>query len=150
MTPMRSGNSFSKTQLLNLSGLSTAKTAQSSAAQTRLGSSTDLLSSQQGLPKKERPFSATVQSFDFKHVKPRLIESGVHESPAFSKLSEGFKRLFSADGRDRKMVIPISGYGGHRRGDRSQNFFGKTQREISIQSKRFQRSLFKQPLECDV
>jgi len=120
MTPMRSTDFMSKTQQLNISSLSTAK---SSATGTRRGSSTDLFQQQQ---KKERPFSATVQSFDFKHVKPRLIEQGVQDSPAYARLSEGFKRLFSADGRDRKMVIPISGYGGHRRGDRSQNFFGKT------------------------
>jgi len=120
MTPMRSTDFMSKTQHLNISSLSTAK---SSATGTRRGSSTDLFQQQQ---KKERPFSATVQSFDFKHVKPRLIEQGVQDSPAYARLSEGFKRLFSADGRDRKMVIPISGYGGHRRGDRSQNFFGKT------------------------
>jgi hypothetical protein len=119
MTPMRSTDFMSKTQQLNISSLSTAK---SSATGTRRGSSTDLFQQQ----KKERPFSATVQSFDFKHVKPRLIEQGVQDSPAYARLSEGFKRLFSADGRDRKMVIPISGYGGHRRGDRSQNFFGKT------------------------
>jgi len=119
MTPMRSTDFMSKTQQLNISSLSTAK---SSATGTRRGSSTDLFQQQ----KKERPFFATVQSFDFKHVKPRLIEQGVQDSPAYAKLSEGFKRLFSADGRDRKMVIPISGYGGHRRGDRSQNFFGKT------------------------
>jgi hypothetical protein len=124
---MRGTDFLSKTQHLNLSSLSSAKTALSSGAQTRFGSSTDLLSQTQVL-KKERPFSAatTVKSFDFKHVKPRLIESGMHESPVYAKLSEGFKRLFSADGRDRKMVIPISGYGGHRRGDKSQNFFGKT------------------------
>jgi hypothetical protein len=120
MTPMRSTDFMSKTQHLNISSLSTAK---SSATGTRRGSSTDLFQQQQ---KKERPFSATEQSFDFKHVKPRLIEQGVQDSPAYARLSEGFKRLFSADGRDRKMVIPISGYGGHRRGDRSQNFFGKT------------------------
>ena len=119
MTPMRSTDFMSKTQQLNISSLSTAK---SSATGTRRGSFTDLFQQQ----KKERPFSATVQSFDFKHVKPRLIEQGVQDSPAYARLSEGFKRLFSADGRDRKMVIPISGYGGHRRGDRSQNFFGKT------------------------
>ncbi len=42
------------------------------------------------------------------------------------------------------MVIPITGYGGHRRGDRSQNFFGKSFREVSLQSKKLQRD-FKSP-----
>jgi hypothetical protein len=46
-------------------------------------------------------------------VKPRLIEQGLAGNPQFLKLSEGFKRLFSADRRDRKMVIPVSGYAGH-------------------------------------
>ena len=122
MTPVRGADFLSKTQQLNISSLSTAK---SSTANTVRGSSTDLLF-KNNHSRKERPFSATVQSFDFKHVKPRLIEQGIHDTPTFAKLGEGFKRLFSADGRDRKMVIPISGYGGHRRGDRSQNYFGKT------------------------
>jgi len=52
------------------------------------------------------------------------------------KLSDGFRRLFSNEREDRKIVLPISGYGGHRRGDKSQNFFGKPFREVSIQSKR--------------
>ena len=46
-------------------------------------------------------------------MKPCLLESGVADNPAFQKLSDGFKRIFSADKRDRKMVIPIKGYGGH-------------------------------------
>jgi hypothetical protein len=51
-------------------------------------------------------------------------------------LSDGFKRIFSDDKKDSKMALPISGYGGHRRGDRSQNFFGKSFREQSLQSKK--------------
>jgi len=39
------------------------------------------------------------------------------------------------------MVIPICGYGGHRRGDHSQNFFGKSFRETMIQSKCLEREL---------
>ena len=39
------------------------------------------------------------------------------------------------------MVIPIVGYGGHRRGDRSQNYFGKNFRDTTIQSKRLERNL---------
>jgi hypothetical protein len=65
-------------------------------------------------------------------------------------MSDAFKKLFSQDKKDRNLVIPISGYQGHRRGASAQNFFGKSFREVSIQSKRYQRALFKNPLECDV
>jgi len=44
-------------------------------------------------------------------------------------LSDGFKRIFSEDKKDQKITIPIAGYAGHKRGDRSQNFFGKSFRE---------------------
>jgi len=56
-------------------------------------------------------------------------------------LSEGFKNIFADDKKDQKMTIPISGYAGHKRGDRSQNFFGKGFREQSLQSKKLQREL---------
>lgn len=59
----------------------------------------------------------------------------------FMRLSDGFKRVFSNDKKDKKLVLPISGYGGHRRGDKSQNFFGKSFRESSLQSKKLERSL---------
>jgi hypothetical protein len=54
----------------------------------------------------------------------------------FFNMSDGFRKIFPSDKSDRKMIIPISGYGGHRRGDRSQNFFGKSFRETSLQSKK--------------
>ena len=38
-------------------------------------------------------------------------------------------------------MVPIAGFGGHRRGDKSQNFFGKSFRENSLQSKKLQRDL---------
>ena len=34
-------------------------------------------------------------------------------------LSDGFKKIFPFNPKDKKMVIPIAGYAGHRRGDRS-------------------------------
>ena len=43
-----------------------------------------------------------------------------------------------------KFVIPIAGYGGHRRGDRSQNFFGKAFRETSLQAKKLKED-FRSP-----
>lgn len=80
--------------------------------------------------------SVTFKQID---IKPRLLETRITEDENFMKVSDGFKRLFSNDREDQKLVLPISGYGGHRRGDRSQNFFGKPFRDISIQSKRLQR-----------
>lgn len=74
-------------------------------------------------------------------VKPAILESRISMNEDFFNLSDGFKRIFSNDRKDKKMILPISGYGGHRRGDRSQNFFGKSFRESSLQSKKLERSL---------
>lgn len=74
-------------------------------------------------------------------IKPRLLEAKIAESDKFFNLSDGFQKIFANDKKDQKLVIPICGYGGHRRGDRSQNYFGKSFRDITIQSKRLERSL---------
>lgn len=74
-------------------------------------------------------------------VKPRLLESRVTEDNNFMKLSDGFRHIFAKEKDDKKIILPIAGYGGHRRGDRCQNFFGKPFRQISIESKRLQRQL---------
>ena len=76
-------------------------------------------------------------------IKPKLLESKVSDVPDFYRLSDGFKRIFANDKKDEKMVIPIVGYGGHRRGDRSQNYFGKNFRETTIQSMKLERNLKK-------
>jgi hypothetical protein len=65
-------------------------------------------------------------------IKPRLLETKIVEDNNFLKVSDGFRKLFANYKEDTRLVLPISGYGGHRRGDRSQNFFGKSFREISI------------------
>ena len=62
-------------------------------------------------------------------VKPRLLEGNLANTMEFAGLSDGFKKIFADDKKDQKMVIPVVGYGGHRRGDRSQNFFGKSFRD---------------------
>ena len=72
-------------------------------------------------------------------VKPRILESRVSEKPDFYNLSDGFKRIFADDKKDMKIIVPVVGYGGHRRGDRSQNYFGKSFRETTIQSKCLER-----------
>ena len=72
-------------------------------------------------------------------VKPRILESKVSEHPEFYNLSDGFKRIFGDDKKDMKVIVPVVGYGGHRRGDRSQNYFGKSFRDTTIQSKCLER-----------
>ena len=52
-------------------------------------------------------------------VKPRVLESKVSEHQEFYNLSDGFKKIFGEDRQDRKIIIPVVGYGGHRRGERS-------------------------------
>lgn len=81
-------------------------------------------------------------------IKPKLLESKVSENQKFFGLSDGFKKIFANDKIDKKMIIPISGYGGHRRGDRSQNFFGKSFRDTAIQSKRLERALRKGSMDA--
>ena len=93
----------------------------------------------EGDPTLVRQPVSTIINFKQLEVKPRLLETKITEDENFMRLTDGFKRVFSNDREDQRMVIPISGYGGHRRGDRSQNFFGKPFREIAIQSKRLQR-----------
>jgi len=74
------------------------------------------------------------------NVKPRILESKVAENREFYNLSDGFKRIFADDKQDRKIIVPVVGYGGHRRGDRSQNYFGKSFRDTTIQSKCLERN----------
>ena len=74
----------------------------------------------------EKQLGSTFAEFN---VKPKLLESKVASRMDFAMLSDGFKRIFSEDKKDQKLAIPISGYAGHKRGDRSQNFFGKSFRE---------------------
>lgn len=74
-------------------------------------------------------------------IKPSLMEKKVIDNEAFARLSARFKAAFGNDKKDqRELVLPISGYSGHRRGNKSQNFFGKTFREQAIQSKQLERS----------
>ena len=77
----------------------------------------------------EKKMGSTFVDFN---VKPKILESKISQREDFFNLSDGFKKIFSKDTKDVKMVIPIAGYGGHRRGDRSQNFFGKSFRESSL------------------
>jgi hypothetical protein len=58
-----------------------------------------------------------INDLDFK---PRVLESKAQENLSFMNMSPSFKQvILSADRRDHKMVIPVAGYGGHRRGEKS-------------------------------
>jgi hypothetical protein len=37
------------------------------------------------------------------------------------------------------IVIPISGYTGHRKGSKAENLFGKSYRNVTLESKRIER-----------
>ena len=52
-------------------------------------------------------------------IKPKLLETNIASKQDFFGLPDGFKRIFADDRKDERMVVPIVGYGGHRRGDRS-------------------------------
>mmetsp|Transcript_25062 Transcript_25062/g.27794 ORF Transcript_25062/g.27794 Transcript_25062/m.27794 type:complete len:85 (-) Transcript_25062:36-290(-) len=62
-------------------------------------------------------------------IKPKLLESNVLNQQKFFSLSNGFQKVFANDKKELNMVIPIAGYKGHTRGQRSQNFFGRSFRE---------------------
>lgn len=73
-------------------------------------------------------------------LKPKLLESKVVNQQNFFNLSNGFQKVFANDKKDQKISIPIAGYSGHQRGDKAQNYFGRTFRDSAIQSKRLARS----------
>lgn len=64
----------------------------------------------------ERKLGSTFTNFN---VRPLILETKMSGTQDFLKLSDGFKKALMQDKADAKMVIPISGYGGHRRGDKS-------------------------------
>jgi len=58
-------------------------------------------------------------------VKPKLLESRIASNKEFTQLGEGFKKIFSKDNDDQeKLKLPIAGYMGHRKGERSENLYG--------------------------
>ncbi len=71
-------------------------------------------------------------------LKPILLEKKLGEKEEFANLGDGFKRIFAAED-DEKIVIPVSGYTGHRKGAIAGNLFGKSYRQITIQSKKVER-----------
>lgn len=75
------------------------------------------------------------------NIKPLLIESRLGHHEEFFNMTSRFKEVLTDDRQDRNMVLPICGYQGHRRGDRSQNYFGKSFRDVTIQSKHLERQI---------
>ena len=55
---------------------------------------------------------------NFFHARNATMIANKLASPSLG-LSDGFKKIFPAEKKDFKMALPIAGYGGHRRGDRS-------------------------------
>lgn len=79
---------------------------------------------------------------DAVQVKPSVLESKVMGKKEFNNLSEPFKQIFtSADKRDQHMRVPIVGYGGHRKGETSENMFAKNYRETTFQTIKNMRGL---------
>jgi hypothetical protein len=67
------------------------------------------------------------------------IYQDVSEMPDYKTLPDGFKKVMDKPGvktEPKKLVkLPVVGYTGHRPGNDSQNFYGKSFRECSIHSK---------------
>ena len=79
---------------------------------------------------------------DAVQVKPSVLESKVMGKKEFNNLSEPFKQIFSSsDKRDQHMRVPIVGYGGHRKGETSENMFAKNYRETTFQTIKNMRGL---------
>lgn len=69
-------------------------------------------------------------------VKPKLLESKLAQKPEFMGLSDGFKRSFGNDTLEQKQFkIPVVGYTGHRKGEKSENMIGQNYRATTIATK---------------
>ena len=87
-------------------------------------------------------YSMTADSYaEEAELKPKLLENRVVNQKGFFNLSNGFQKVFANDKKDKKMHIPIAGYCGHQRGEKSQNYFGRTFRDSAMQSKKLERQL---------
>jgi hypothetical protein len=115
---------FATSYDIKRSGLSTAKAGGPMSSMTSEQLDTVMNKSEQGIFKKQqggakrRTFSIDTRNMSMTQVKPKMLETNVVNQPDFYNLSEGFKKVFACDKEDQKMVIPVVGYGGHRRGDR--------------------------------
>ena len=85
--------------------------------------------------------------FNVNPLRPRLKTSDVRQADSFQAMSSGYQIAMESNKHrqetglpdNTEVRIPVVGYGGHRMGYKSQNFYGKTFRDCSIQSKMVQR-----------
>ena len=82
---------------------------------------------------------------DTVQIKPRLVESGLAAMPAFHTLSPAFKNMMGNDAQDQKMRLPVVGYAGHRKGEKSENMFAKTYRQTTIMAQQNYRKAINSP-----
>ena len=62
-----------------------------------------------------------------------LLERGIASNQDYHRLSPEFKRVFAQDKKDEEQIrIPVVGYTGHRKGEKSENVFAKNYRDASI------------------
>ena len=78
-------------------------------------------------------------------LKPKLVESGLASKPEFQNLPERFKQLMSSSEKDESMRIPIVGYCGHRKGEKSENMFAKNYRETTMLTTKNLRNTLAKP-----
>ena len=87
--------------------------------------------------------------FNVNPLRPRLSVKDARTTDDFAKMSAGYQIAMNSNNAaveqqlpDKSGVqIPVVGYGGHRMGYKSQNFYGKNFRDCSIQSKMVQRMI---------
>ena len=65
-------------------------------------------------------------------MKPKLLESGLASKSEFQNLPERFKQLMGSERKEENLRLPIVGYAGHRKGEKSENMFAKNYRETTI------------------
>ena len=75
-------------------------------------------------------------------IKPRLLENGLANNPDFQKLSPAFQSILASEKKETEMRLPICGYAGHRKGEKSENIFAKNYRQTTmIAAKNLRRTL---------
>jgi len=78
-------------------------------------------------------------------IKPRLLENGLANHPEFQTLSPAFKEILASEDGEMSMRLPICGYAGHRKGDKSENIFAKNYRQSTMIAARNLRRALQSP-----
>jgi len=71
------------------------------------------------------------------------LERNLQGNKDFESLSPRFKQIFVKNSSDEEMRLPIVGYGGHRKGEASENMFAKSYRDSTLQAQRNLRKIKK-------